>query len=264
MRKSIAIILCFFACASSALATPTDDQDFITAMINGGHFQQQHRYRDALRWYEQALRLKPDSWAPYQNAGAMLIQLDDFQGAINILTRGTKVEPKRPEFYCLLSEAHVGLGDPKGALADLNQAIVLQPNCEAYYAKRAEAYEGLGEHDKAIQDYSKAIRLFAPVKTTPTAPANPSDKGMYRLVSERGTVYERTGKFQNAIDDYTTYLCAPRQYQANSLRILQSRAECYDKIGKHDLAAKDRAAAANHKGDVLEDLLNDETIGTGR
>ncbi|HEY9777230.1 MAG TPA: hypothetical protein V6C81_25940 [Planktothrix sp.] len=258
------IIFCFLASASPTLATPADDREYDAAMSNGHALQTHRQFRDAYRCFDQARRLKPDRWQPYDGAGAALIALDDCHGAMEILNRGLKVDPKQADLYCQLGQAHFWLSDPKAALVEFNRAVALQPNSMVYLGKRAESYESIGDHAHAIQDYTAAIAACAPVKATRTTPAKHQDSGIFRLASERGTIYQRTGKLQNAIDDYTFYLSAPIRQRGNALRMLQDRAECYDKLGKHELAAKDRSAAANHKGDVLEDLMHDETLGAGR
>ncbi|HEY9777229.1 MAG TPA: tetratricopeptide repeat protein [Planktothrix sp.] len=264
MRKFIAITICFFASASSTLALTATDKEFAAAMANGIDLQKHRHYHDALRCFQQARRLKPDRVDAYDCEGMALIALDDCRGAADIFTRGIKIDPKFENLYCSRSQAYFGLGDMKSALADLNHALALKPQVLPYVERRAETYESLGDHEKAIEDYTAALALCAPVNATRTTPAKPADKERFRLASERGHIYERLGKYQNAIDDYNLYLSAPERQRASSVRILHCRADCYDKLGKHDLAAKDRAAAENHKGDVLEDLMHDETLGTGR
>jgi tetratricopeptide (TPR) repeat protein len=264
MRNFLVLIFCLFTIALPAVATPADDREFVLVMHNGKIYEGHHQYRDALRCFEQGLRLKPDRWEPYNDAGSALIALDDCKGAIDVLTRGIKINPQQDSLYFLRSQAHMWMSQPKAALADLDRAIAIRPDYPVYCRRRAEAHETLGAHANAIRDCTDGIALCAPAKATDTSAAKPQNPALFDLLAQRGTIYQRTGKFQNAIDDYTEYLAAPKRWRGNALRVLQNRAECYDKLGKHDLAAKDRSAAANHKGDVLEDLIHDETVGTGR
>jgi tetratricopeptide (TPR) repeat protein len=264
MRNSILTILFLITCASPAVAIPADDKEYDAAMSNGTAFKSHRHYRDALRCYEQAQRLQPGRWEPYQNVGASLVALEDFQGAADKLKQGLKLNPKSNDIYFSLGEAHAGLGDLKAAVDDLNHAIAIKPDYYGYFERRAQYYQSLRDYPHAIQDFSTAIAMCEPAKATRTMPARPLRDDIYRLFQQRGSSYVKLSKWQNAIDDFTMYLKGPARDQGRSVRVLHVRAECYDKIGKHDLAAKDRAAAENHKGDLLEDFMHDQTIGTGK
>jgi tetratricopeptide (TPR) repeat protein len=263
-RTLTAIIFCFAVCTSPSLALPPDDREYALAINNGNEYQSHHHFHDAFRCFEHAKELQPKQWEPYFHVGDVLIALDDSKGAVDVLQQGIKINPKQPDLYCTLSQAHYGVGDVKAALADMDRAIALDNRRGPFFERRAQLYEIFNEHEKAVQDYTSSMDLYSPSKSNHAAGTAPQIDEVFRLAAGRGNVYMKMGKYQNAIDDYTLYLKAPAAKKSNILRILHSRAECYDKLGKHDLAAKDRSAAENHKGDILEDLMHDPTIGAGK
>jgi tetratricopeptide (TPR) repeat protein len=71
---------------------------------------------------------------------------------------------------------------------------------------------------------------------------------------DRGNILRSLGKYQAAIDDYGTALKL-NPATGSRLKILSDRASCYDKVGQHDLAEKDRKQASPGSHEILNDLM---------
>ncbi|HEY9713696.1 MAG TPA: tetratricopeptide repeat protein [Chroococcales cyanobacterium] len=61
----------------------------------------------------------------------------------------------------------------------------------------------------------------------------------------RGDAYMLTGAYDKAVSDYTRAIENSPEYSARSYK---AQAEAYDKLGKTDLAAKDRKKASQTWG----------------
>ncbi len=92
---------------------------------SGAALQEEGRYEEAIRAYDEAIRL-------------------DSQFAVAYGGRGL---------------AYDSLGQHQRAIQDLDEAIRLDPQLAMAYNNRGLAYDNLGQHQRAIQDLDEAIRL---------------------------------------------------------------------------------------------------------
>lgn len=87
--------------------------------------------------FATAVRLKPDFVEALSNQGAMLIEVDDFPGAIALLERAVAAAPDYAEARMNLANAYRGDGKPEKALAEYQKVHALLP-------KNADAWFNLG------------------------------------------------------------------------------------------------------------------------
>jgi tetratricopeptide (TPR) repeat protein len=261
LKLPLALFLLTCAATSPSLAAAPD---FNSLMGMGQKLAQHNHYPEALRCFQQARQIAPNRWEPYWEIGDAELTNDDCKAAVETLTRGIELNSKSGDLYFTRGKCYQNLGELNLAVADLTRAIALEPKNAHFYERRAFSYAALGEYKKALADYNKAIELDAPIKASKGVAARAPYKEYYVCLADRARIDARLGNYQKAIDDFTAALTAPPTQSANSMRILYERADCYDKLGKHDLASKDRTAATNHKGDILEDLVHDPTLGTGK
>ena len=78
-----------------------------------------------MRFYNEAIRLKPDYAVAYNNRGI----------------------------------ARLAEGDVEGALQDFNEAIRLKPDYATPFNNRGELRRAKGDVEGALQDFNEAIRL---------------------------------------------------------------------------------------------------------
>jgi tetratricopeptide (TPR) repeat protein len=235
VASALAAALCL-ALASPARANPNDTK--YSAMLDqASALKKRERIREALSLYRQAAGLEPNRWEAYYAIGDCSLLLDDDKGSIASLEQGIKLAPTEAQLHLGLSRAHWAAGDSKAALADLNRAIALKPHSADFLGERAELYRDMGDKKSAIKDFNAAIKLVAP--------PNPN---YFAMLLMRAKVYESVGDYQSALSDLTL---AAADKDFHIVRILNERANCYDKLGKHDLAEKDRAEAS-HKGELRD------------
>jgi len=111
------------------------------------------------------------------------------------------------------------------AVAEYTKAIAVNPKNDEAYIARARDYIELRKYDKAVDDCTTVIRL------------NPKDEEAYKL---RGDALCLSKQFEKAIPDFSKAIDLDPQ---NCWRALGARADAYDKLGKRDLAEKDRLKA---------------------
>jgi tetratricopeptide (TPR) repeat protein len=123
-------------------------------------------------------------------------------------------------------------GKPADAIFDLSLSITLKrDNFDAYYF-RGLAHEALGSRDQARRDYAKALSLL-----NSSIDGTPRDCFVYM---QRGAVFERTGREDQAIADETRALAmdCPGPADAHVYRGL-----AYDRKGLRAKAAADLQSA---------------------
>src|SRR5229473_1760306 len=112
-----------------------------------------------LRFYTEAIRLKPDYAEAYTNRGVARRAKGDVDGALQDYTEAIRLKPDCVEAYTNRGVARRAKGDVDGALQDYTEAIRLKPDCVEAYTNRGVARRAKGDVDGALQDYTEAIRL---------------------------------------------------------------------------------------------------------
>jgi tetratricopeptide (TPR) repeat protein len=141
---------------------------------------------ERLRFYTQAIRLKPDYSEAFNNRGCALLEKKDIDGALKDINEAVQLNPENAQ---ALSNRGIILrmrGDPKGAIKALNKAIRLKPDMAEAFVARGNARYDNGDLQGALEDYSEAIRL----------------KPDYALaLSNRGLTLREVGDLQGAHTD---------------------------------------------------------------
>ncbi len=111
---------------------------------------------EQLRFYTEAIRLKPDYAEAYTNRGVARRAKGDVDGALQDYTEAIRLKPDCVEAYTNRGVARRAKGDVDGALQDYTEAIRLKPDYAQTYNNRGNARE---DDVDALQDYTEAIRL---------------------------------------------------------------------------------------------------------
>ena len=116
-------------------------------------------YKGAITDYTQAIRLKPDYAAAYNNRGLAKDDLGQHFAAIADYDSAIRLKPDYADPYYNRGLAKHNLGQHFAAIADYDVAIRLKPDYAAAYYNRGLAKHNLGQHFAAIADYDIFIRL---------------------------------------------------------------------------------------------------------
>ena len=96
---------------------------------------------------------------PTYDQAQKLVDKNDFKGAVVLLDRLLKADPKNAKALVLRGDAKDDLGDPTAALADYNAAIAINPEYAYAYATRCDTQTELEHYDEAVSDCTKALTL---------------------------------------------------------------------------------------------------------
>jgi tetratricopeptide (TPR) repeat protein len=117
-----------------------------------GHFnagvslQRLGRIDEATGKYRVALSLDPDLAPARDNLGILLAIRGDFAGAIAEGLRAVELEPRNPAMRGNLASTYYASGDIEGAIREFRKAVELAPGNPRARAGLAKSYLALGRH----------------------------------------------------------------------------------------------------------------------
>ena len=193
----------------------------------------------------------------------------DYRQAIASLSRAIEEAPTDMELYKFRAGLYRQMGDEKSAEADYSRRVKLrQTNRSEGYMTRGRYYESRERWQDALKDYDTAVntddtetdelraRVRMLLKLKKTEPAlkdldeiirrNPTDDDSIRL---RGELLASRGKFAKALEDYDRVIETSRDMDSETY---DARAALYEKMGKPELAAKDRKHAEKIRAQPAE------------
>jgi tetratricopeptide (TPR) repeat protein len=165
--------------------------DYAAAYNNRGYARQNKGDMDgALADYDEAIRLGLDHPLPYNNRGNVRSDQGEIEGAIADYDEAIRRWPDDADAYYNRGIARRDKGDLEGAVADYGEAIRLKPDNNTYY-NRGIARRDKGDLEGAVADYSEAIRL------------KPDDANDYY---NRAQLQKDQSEHRAAIADFQKYL----------------------------------------------------------
>jgi len=212
--------------------------------------------------FRKAIELDPQYGRAYKKLAECYNGRGDFANGVKYTTKAMAV--KKPDLDALRERAGAlsNLKRDKEALADMDLFIKSSKNklagrlFEKVHLQRAAILENLKQYEKAVEVYRMLLKLnyedqlvFREV-TCLRAMHKPEEalKSLNKLIARnkaddtgylnRARLYESIGKHKEAISDYSISIDL-----ASSTTALKERAAVYDKIGRKDLADKDRKEA---------------------
>lgn len=156
------------------------------------------QYKNAIRDYNEAIRLDPQFAYAYNNRGKAYEALGQYQRAIQDYDEAIRLdELNSPDSYVFIKyinrgNAYKQLGQYDRALADYDQAIRYYPEMGMLYCGRGDAYLLVRQYEHAIQDYNESLRI--------------DPHYMSHHIINRGVAHQCLGQDTSAIEDYTTFL----------------------------------------------------------
>lgn len=228
-------LLLLLSC-SPATAAPLSRASESLRMANSLIAKNNHR--KALPYLDRAIELDPKSAEAYYQRGYVHFSLEEIELAELDLNKAISLDPRMAEAYFQRARVYGEKGKVDLALSESAKGIALSGGkCRSHWFQdRAAWYAQKGDNAHAIEEYSRSIQ------------ANPKDFWPYFF---RASIYYKTGSYSKAISDLNIAAKPPSNVSLGRIRSL--RAQCYDKLGQHDLAAKDRKEA---NSDALKQMAD--------
>jgi tetratricopeptide (TPR) repeat protein len=125
----------------------------------GEAMYEQERIDEAVSYYWQALRLKPDYAEVYNNLGVALADQERFEAAIDNYLKALKIEPQLAAAHSNLGVALAKVGKHEGALFHSRKALQLEPRYAGGYNNLGNVLAQQGKMEEAVANYSLALQL---------------------------------------------------------------------------------------------------------
>lgn len=192
---------------------------------------------EQIRFYTQAIRLKPDYAEAFINRGLARQDKGDLEGALKDYDEAIRLQPDDAEAFYNKGLAWHAKGDLGGAIADYNEAIRLKPDYADAFINRGVARSDQGDLEGALQDYTQAIRL------------RPDDADAF---NDRGIARRDKGDLEGAIEDFNRAIAL----QPDLAQGFKSRGDARYKQGDLEGALQDYDEAVRLKPDYAKAFYN--------
>lgn len=120
------------------------------------------RTQDALRDYNERIRLKGDDPEPYNSIARLYFnfnQRDSLLKALYNYNKAIELKPNDAEFVVNRGATYAKLGDLQNSLKNLNQAEQINPKFANIYLNRSVIYNQSGDYNNALRDIDKYLAL---------------------------------------------------------------------------------------------------------
>jgi tetratricopeptide (TPR) repeat protein len=212
-----------------------------------------------------AIGIDPDADNAYEYLARLYDARKQPAKAIQALTEAIKINPGDPGYYKIRASLQVERGAYGEAEKDFDQAVKLNPKSLTYFT-RAQFFEKVKNYDAALKDYVYVIKLEQPdEKISKRVLAQKHRAEIFALKNKhleaireltdalkartnddedellwlRGQQYAQLKMYEKAIADYTSAIDSAPEFAG----AYEARSAAYEKIGKTELAQKDRLKA---------------------
>ncbi len=139
------------------------------AYLNRGILWEQRKAQDAKEKqqylvnaehdYIRAMELEPNVAEPYNNLGALYIDMNRYMEAVDMLTDALTLEPNYFTARLNRAIAYYRTGRTLDAVIDFNKAAQLRPKDPLLLLNRALTYFGMGQYESAVKDWTMLISV---------------------------------------------------------------------------------------------------------
>lgn len=196
------------------------------------------------------------------------------QKAVAALTRGISVCKTTKNLYRARASLFVAMNQPEKAMADYDHLIKETPQYPRILVHRGQLHESLGQNEKALKDFADAARFDHDKVTVRVRPialklhaslltrlgrykeaikvldeAQKEDQMDDELHRFKGDAHAALKEYDKAIEEYNWAIDLAPQFSRHAY---EARSKVYDKLGKKDLAEKDRQTAKSLKAAPAE------------
>lgn len=121
--------------------------------------QSERNFDNAISFFSDAIRIKPDYPFTYISRADIYISQRDFKRALEDIDKAMEHEQARPLALKLRANINNKFDEYETAITDLNTAIMLDPDYVDAYIDRGDSWSYVKEYGKAIFDYFQAIMI---------------------------------------------------------------------------------------------------------
>lgn len=195
------------------------------------------RLKEALEYYDSAIRLKPDFGRAYFNRGNVLLELDDPKGALDAYASALLHKPDSAAAYFNSGNAHMRLAQHAQAIVAYDKALTLKPDFVDAEVAKGAALQDLRHTEDAITSFRRALAI------------NPDyAEAHYNL----GGALEEQGKLDDAADALRKAIEIKKDYTEAHVRL----GAIFYELGRFDDAVESYSKALKIQPERVEALNN--------
>jgi tetratricopeptide (TPR) repeat protein len=142
------------------LATETNPKSAVAYFCRGTVYMTNgNKLPDAIRDFDQAIKIKPDYMHAYLNKGYSLEQLKDNDGAFYNYRYAAHLQPTASEPWVDIASLKSTLGETAGAILAYDTALRLNPLFSEGYNARGLLRQEVKDYPGALDDFDEAVGL---------------------------------------------------------------------------------------------------------
>lgn len=147
--------------AISSLITATEQNpDFYAAFVDLGFLNAAQKNKAAIGFYDQALRINPNSIEALYNKGKFYQDMEQYDDAINTYNTLLKVDSANSPALYGIGAINFVKEDYKTAVEYFSKTIHFNPKYVETYYSRGISYKNLNDKQKAVEDLKMALQLY--------------------------------------------------------------------------------------------------------
>ena len=215
------------------------DRDFLANLkiIEGQKLYFANNYNEAIKSYNEAIRINKNSSVAYLMRGCTFGELGKYELAIKDFNKTIELNPNYSVYASLCCGViYSVLKKYETAIQYYDKTISLDPNYAEAYAGRGVAYMELKQTERAIKEFDKAIELGI------------NNAEIYTF---RGTNYFDSGKYDLAFQCFDKAI----KLNPNNEMLYVVRAAAYCKLKQYDKSIADATKAIQLNSNFAEAYL---------
>ncbi|WP_226593912.1 tetratricopeptide repeat protein, partial [Microseira wollei] len=122
-------------------------------------FEKQGKLDAAVEYYQQALKLKPDSAEVNYNLGNVLYQQGKLDAAVECYQQALKIKPEIAQAHNNLGNVFLQQGKLDAAIESYQQALKLKPDYAQAHHNLGNVFLQQGKLDAAVESYQQALNI---------------------------------------------------------------------------------------------------------
>ena len=144
-----------FKNVESRINLPQNNRDkIIQLMAEAERYYNEQKYEEAIKYYDEIIKLAPDFKEAYNNRGFSYAQLGNFDKAVIDFDKVIEIGPADKGAYFNRGLIYTNLEKFEEAISDYTKAIEIDPTDKGAYFNRGLIYANLEKFEEALEDFT--------------------------------------------------------------------------------------------------------------